>query len=402
MSADQGFGGALRRRRADAHMSLGVFAEMVHFDKGYISRVERGMRTPSLEFAKACDSVLGAGGELVALLPSGAPRNDNDVSDEPDDPLDELGEWWPVIRSEAGTDEASQLAARAFEETFIATRRLGQRTAPRYALATLGGLLAALRECAMSIDGATENCVLTAARCYELAGWMHQENGHVDRAVAVTIQARKLAGGTGLAAYTWVRQAELALASVDLRTTLRITARADEAPAATDRVRGLAAHRRAQAYALAGDARRCRDALRRAEEYLTADVPPEPGLVLGSAMVVDLCGVTAGLCYYELGQYEDAVASFEPAMRTISTSSLRTRGLYSAQLSAAYAGAGLVEQACDAGRAALAPLRSTSSASTHLHLRRLAKYLLRWRRHSEAQDLYVDMTSLLYPAIGER
>jgi len=254
----------------------------------------------------------------------------------------------------------------------------------------------------MSIDGATGNCVLTAARCYELAGWMHQENGHIDKAVAATVRARTLAGGTSLAAYTWVRQAELALAGAGLNTTLRITARADEDPAATGRVRGLAAHRRAQAYALAGDARRCRDALYRAEECLFADVQPVPGLALGSATVADLCGVTAGLCYYELGQYQEAIASFEPAMSTISTSSLRTRGLYSAQLSAAYAGAGLVEQACVAGRAALAPMRSTASASTHLHLRRLAKYLLRWRRHGEAQDLYVDMTSLLYPATGER
>ncbi|MDT8915270.1 helix-turn-helix transcriptional regulator [Amycolatopsis sp. PS_44_ISF1] len=62
------FGTELRRRRMSAGISLTAFAATIHFTKGYLSRVETGQKRASHDFARACDRVLKARGELLALV----------------------------------------------------------------------------------------------------------------------------------------------------------------------------------------------------------------------------------------------------------------------------------------------------------------------------------------------
>lgn len=62
------FGSELRRRRESAGLSLTAFAEVAHFTKGYLSKVENGRARPNRGLAEICDQVLGAGGELAALV----------------------------------------------------------------------------------------------------------------------------------------------------------------------------------------------------------------------------------------------------------------------------------------------------------------------------------------------
>src|SRR5690349_1632136 len=62
------FGRELRRLRGAAGLSLGALARATHFDKGYLSRVETGERTPSTQLARLCDQTLGTGGYLTRLL----------------------------------------------------------------------------------------------------------------------------------------------------------------------------------------------------------------------------------------------------------------------------------------------------------------------------------------------
>ncbi|MET8676026.1 tetratricopeptide repeat protein [Streptomyces sp. NPDC004647] len=61
------FGDALRKRREDAALSLRELAERANYSAGYLSKLESGQRPPNPEVARACDEVLGARGELVAL-----------------------------------------------------------------------------------------------------------------------------------------------------------------------------------------------------------------------------------------------------------------------------------------------------------------------------------------------
>src|SRR3954463_4149195 len=59
------FGTALRRLRISAGLSVSELAERTHYSKGYLSKVENGIKLPSPEFIRRCDAALGAGGELI-------------------------------------------------------------------------------------------------------------------------------------------------------------------------------------------------------------------------------------------------------------------------------------------------------------------------------------------------
>ncbi|MFJ9820751.1 helix-turn-helix domain-containing protein [Streptomyces sp. NPDC101151] len=61
------FGAELRRLRTAAGMSLADLARKLDTNKGYLSRLERGLQQPSEPFARACDTALGAGGALLEL-----------------------------------------------------------------------------------------------------------------------------------------------------------------------------------------------------------------------------------------------------------------------------------------------------------------------------------------------
>lgn len=59
-------GQLLRRRRRELGLSLQQLADLVHYNKGYLSRVENGKQTISIAVAEACDKALGTDNELTA------------------------------------------------------------------------------------------------------------------------------------------------------------------------------------------------------------------------------------------------------------------------------------------------------------------------------------------------
>jgi tetratricopeptide (TPR) repeat protein len=62
------FGAALRRERIRQGLSLTALARLIHYSKGYLSRVETGRSSPTLAVARACDQALSAGGALAMLV----------------------------------------------------------------------------------------------------------------------------------------------------------------------------------------------------------------------------------------------------------------------------------------------------------------------------------------------
>ena len=68
-----GFGAALRRVRAERGLSLSALARLVHYSKGYLSKIETGGKPPTADLARRCDEALRAGGALSRLVP-GVPR----------------------------------------------------------------------------------------------------------------------------------------------------------------------------------------------------------------------------------------------------------------------------------------------------------------------------------------
>ncbi|MEV4315929.1 helix-turn-helix domain-containing protein [Actinocrispum sp. NPDC049592] len=69
-----GFGAALREARQAAGWSLRELSARVHYNTGYLSKIENGLRPASVELAKRCDDELGTGGRLVELVPRAAPK----------------------------------------------------------------------------------------------------------------------------------------------------------------------------------------------------------------------------------------------------------------------------------------------------------------------------------------
>lgn len=69
------FGVTLRRLRTGQGFSLSKLAELVFYSKGYLSKVENGDKPPTLDLATRCDDALGAGGDLVGLVPEGQRRS---------------------------------------------------------------------------------------------------------------------------------------------------------------------------------------------------------------------------------------------------------------------------------------------------------------------------------------
>jgi tetratricopeptide (TPR) repeat protein len=421
MSTNLDFGEALRRRRVAGGMSLGALAARTHYDKGYLSKVERGLRKPSMEFVRHCDVALKADGALTRLAePAARPRIAAPRAPG-DDASAALG-WpaWaehpaaPAVGDRAGFDPARPEAAEAkaaeageadalvvYRSLFTELRRLGRREAPERVLPNLRTLIDVLRSAYLAEDRRRLEYALLAAHCAELAGWMSQEAGRYDEAVSWTTVAGRLAEGTDLSAYAWVRLAEIAVRRNDVAGALRAAGYATEQAPAAPRVQAIAAHNRAYAHAIAGDVRDCGTALAQAAELLAQDVAaPRDGFALGSTTLTDLGGLAAGWCHGILGDHDRAIESLERALGTLPASSRRMRGLCTARLGAAYAACGQIDAACTAGREALTQLRYTRSEATYTQLRGLAKYLLRCRKHTGAQDLYVDMTAALYGFAG--
>ena len=72
MGDEPAFGRELRRRRQAGNLTLGELARRIHFSTSYLSRIERGERPAGRQLAVLCDQVLGAGGDLAALVSPGA------------------------------------------------------------------------------------------------------------------------------------------------------------------------------------------------------------------------------------------------------------------------------------------------------------------------------------------
>ncbi|MFV0131558.1 helix-turn-helix domain-containing protein [Streptomyces sp. HMX112] len=68
-SAGEDFGAELRRLRGERGLSLSALARLVHYSKGYLSKIENGGKPPTADVARRCDEALRAGGALARLVP---------------------------------------------------------------------------------------------------------------------------------------------------------------------------------------------------------------------------------------------------------------------------------------------------------------------------------------------
>ncbi|MFF5469315.1 helix-turn-helix domain-containing protein [Streptomyces achromogenes] len=412
MSATQSFGPELRRLRQEAGLTLTEFSVALNYDKGYLSKVERGERSASPELARRCDAFLGANGGLQRLVVR--PGSDSDTAGSPVPPS-----LWRVGRRavlSAGTGALIDLGLKlggqtpaaadpllpSFHAQFHQLRKLGQSTAPKVLLPlletqtrTVAGLVA------HASSASRAPTLLLASRFAEFTGWMAQEAGDAGAALGWTGEAAELAlagGDPYLGSYALVRRALVTLYDGDAAGTVALARRAqsDELP---PRIRGLAAQREAQGHALVGDERACLRSLDKARELLDSDDArngTEP--VIGTTHVSDPAAMTTGWCLYDLGRPKAAAEVLDRECRRLPPYALRTRARYGFRRSLAHAASGEVEHACTIAGELLGVMPTVPSATVNSDVRRLARELSRFRSSQAVRDLQPALARVLAPA----
>lgn len=416
------FSSELRRRRRDADLSLGDLAKLVHYSKGYLSKVENGHKPPATDLARRCDVALSAGGELAALVP----RRQSDI--DVIDPRDE-DEVWVMVLGSDGTSELIPMSRRqalalgltsalgigvgrrgrpaadrestlsGFRTLFDQTRQLGRVASPMIVLPSLVAQTQALRGLALDAAGsARRELLLLAGRTAELAGWMAQESGNdqaAQRWTSTAVDISDAAGDQEMAGYALLRQADITLHR-DLATrTIELAQQAQRRPGLSCRVRGLAAQREAQGHALRGDYDACRQSLDRADDLLDEPPSADPAPPLGSSSVMDLRALVAGWCLYDLGRLDDAAEVLDGAIASVPRSAARMRARFGTRQALAHAASGRLEVACEVTRTVLQDAGSVDSATVRLDLRRLARTLARWQNHLSVRELQPHLDAML-------
>jgi transcriptional regulator with XRE-family HTH domain len=421
----------LRRRRAEAGISLAELARRVHYSKSYLSRIESGAKPPTADLARRCDAALEADGALAAL----APPAHRDSGADPGDgaaPADEEGQVWVMqltadgecrfmllSRREAlsagggsllgamiaapGPHATAAVAPRLPLDSFVSVfgqlRRLGQTMSPAVVLPTVITQVNALRGLAARAGGQRDRTLLLAARHAEFAGWLAQEGDDARAAVWWTERAVEMADATGdreMAANAFVRRAVIATYRDDAAQTIALAQRAVDSGWVSPRIRGLAALQEAQGHALAGDQSECERALDQGAAFMQAAAAESAGeLVLGPTHTPDLVEAIRGWCYHDLGRSAAAAAILDPQLARIPRTSGRTFARFGARLALSQAAAGDVDSACRLTPEVVDAAVAVDSATVRSDLGRLARTLSRWSGQPAVREVRVRLSEAL-------
>jgi hypothetical protein len=418
------FGTELRRRRQLAELSLTQLAELVHYSKGHLSKVESGDKAANATLARMCDNALSAGGALVALV---APLSAGADDDEPDNP--ELGgdSWAMRLSSDGGmqlardagdsvafhdasefgpgfgadrlpADPTAMLAI--FGVRFEQTRALSQMMSPALVLPGLIGETHLLRGLAVlaAPDSAAALWRL-AAQFAEVAGWMFQELGDDRQATWWTDYAVRMAekgDDLSLRPYGLFRRSDITLHADDPQGTFDLARRIQADPATTVRVRGLAVQREANAHALLGDHDACMLALDLSATLLDeANQASAGGRMLGMTLTPDPTVMARGWCLFDLGRPADAAAVLETGISGFAAGANRARARYGVRTALAQAAADEVDRACEIVEWLADDLRQIDSATVRHDVRLLHRELRRRSGQSRVRDVLPVLADLL-------
>jgi transcriptional regulator with XRE-family HTH domain len=379
------FGEELRRKRLTVGLSLAQLAHIVHYSKAQLSKVERGIKTPSRDLARLCDAALDANGELVSLAsPGPASRRQVLAAGALAAPVICLG-------ASAASGNAGQTdLAIIFRTQLDRYRQLGQTTDPAILIPMLAGQLTVIQKIAANnSQRSSQPLLIIASRYAEYTGWLVQETGNDFGALRWTRQAIDLAnvaGDSDFAAYGLVRHALITLYRGDQAQTTQLAERA-QAGTLAPRIRGLAAARKAQGHAINADYNSTMRALDCASNLLSAATLDAAQPVIGTANLVDPAAMIRGWCLYDLGRPRDAARIIDRQLATIPEGATRAQARYGVRRALAYAAAGDIDHACQLASGLLDDLIRIRSATITTDLRALARTLGRYQKNPAVRDL---------------
>lgn len=255
------FGATLRRLRHQRGLSIRDLAALAHRSKSHLHELETGAKPPTLEAAHQLDTLLDAGGQLVALVDAGTVHTAEAVelvarvraSDTSPDTVD--------LVEQAVDDLASAYPTTSPADLLVAVRRR---------LADVGRLL----------DGRAT--LAQHRRLVVAAGWLSvlRATVHIDlrqrtAAAAHLATAADLAGGAEhreIAAWCVETRAWDVLTQGGYRAALDLSRQAQQIAPVGSSAYIQATAQEARAWARLGDRRECRSALDRVEA-MAANLP---------------------------------------------------------------------------------------------------------------------------------
>lgn len=416
----QSFGTLLRNCRLAAGISLGELARRINYSKSQVSKIENGLKPPTAMFARQCESVLSANGQLAAAVPRRPTRADAARAETGS------GDVW-VLELDEGSLRFTELPRRQvlagagallgyavtrtarpviddrtfdiLRASFDQFRTLGTMASPVVVLAQVIAHVHTLRTLAAdNPEPMRSDLLLLASRVAEFAGWMSQEAGAEADAGRWTDWAVKFAAGRDphMASFALFRHAEIAMYQHDALRTVELARRAQQDTTASPRILGLAARCEAQGHALAGDVRGYEEALDRAAGWFAIQDYDNGQPVLGSASIPDEVALLRGWALYELGRPAAAAEVLGQQLVAIPASAHRARARFGVRRALAHAQNGDIDQACVAAREVLADAARVDSATIRQDLRELSRTLGRWHTHRPAVDLRQELVPVLH------
>lgn len=386
--ADDDFGTRLLRLRLDRRLSLSELSLATHVSKSYLGNLERGRKRPSAAVAAVCDDQLGAGGTLIALRGAALRPPVPGLIPAPRTPVDDDD------RALAVDPDAAALSGEA---ELLAVRHAAQHDQPRPLAQRLAGHAQYVAAAAATAGGGhARRLWLLAARCAEFTGWLAEEAGETALSHAWTGAAADWAwvgGDPDMAGYRWERLSLNSLCLGKATDTIALASRASAEPGISPRIRGLAARRLAQGFALAGERRACEQALAVSADLLARGPDPFPqGPSWGPNTIGDDGAVIHASCLVDLRAYRAAIRILGPDPDTWSPSvATRTRARFVVRGALAYSGVGELDHACFLAESVLPDLARLESSTVRSDLRRLISVLLRHPAHPRARALMPEL-----------
>jgi tetratricopeptide (TPR) repeat protein len=371
------FSDELARMMAASGTGVRALARMSGYSAGYVSRLRNGLQAPPGDTAARLDEMLGGDGALIA-----AARQHDSKPPRPD-----MTAAWrtapPAPPEPAGFPDGIS-PAEHLHRLRVVLMEQDNLLGPAHVAPVLLDQIRLIERLRQGRDGADARELLLLQAMYsEFAAWCAQDAADWRTAQYWLDRALELAHMTldpVWPAYILARKAQLAgdmqdpLHAVGLARAAAATARDGYGA----RLSGVAAAYQAQGHALAGEETACMAALDMAREQ--ADGPDEDPLVPWAGWLGPLyVAVHEARCRAALGRVDQAAALYAEAIAGIPDRMCRDRGVYTARMALAQAGAGDIDAAVAAGLAALSIAQATSSGRIITELRRLDSAVARHR-----------------------
>ena len=333
------FAAELARRRADVGFSLTELAARAHVHRGYLHRLERGERWPSITVVRAVDTALGANGVLLGIWK---------VADAVVATPDDFERFEHALAAPRRTDAAVvEHLARVLAEQRRAEDALG----PRRLLPPVLVQLKVIEQLVTDTRGPVRRELLTVGSHFEqFAAWMFQDSmdpararRHYDRAMT----AAQEIGDADMVTSVLSLKSHLAWSLGDAAGAVGLAQAGQREPRrVSDAVLALVAQQEARGHALNGDVGATERALDRsaALTYAAAEHPEQapPWVYFNTP---DRLAFQRGVAYVELGRYADAVPMLTDAVGCLGNGYDRDRGRYAGMLALALVGAGEAQEA---------------------------------------------------------